>query len=86
MTDERVRPFGNATHFMLWMERNCCKCPKYSNDGSGCDIQDAIELGALFSGDIDIDIARRMGYYEAEFNLWQCGEFDDDSAEQTEND
>ena len=74
MNEKRVQPFGNATHFMLWLERNCCQCQKYSDDGSGCEIQDAIEMGALFSGEIDSEIARRMGYFEAKADIWECTE------------
>ena len=85
MDDGRVRPFSNGFEYEVWQEANCERCVKaqtYDADTGiygpfTCDIEEAVALACIGSGEITAEIAARMGWSVVNIAVlgWPCGEF-----------
>lgn len=72
-----VRPFANAIQFLDWTAANCERCKKatWYGDQWNCDIQKALDLASVSSGEITPQIAMRMGYDPQQMLYnWPCTE------------
>lgn len=61
---KRQWPFSCGTEAMDWKDRNCDSCLKGYDDQARswrCDIEEALDEGAIGNGTVPIDIYRRMG-------------------------
>lgn len=72
-----VTPFSNGAQFGDWCARNCNRCEKYNSetfDGT-CDIDGALGMAYIDSGEVEDSIAERMGYTaNREAYTWDCPE------------
>jgi hypothetical protein len=70
-----IQPFANGSQYMDWQECNCCRCEKYTEDGSGCEIDAALGEASWSDGEVSDKIATRMGYPGAAMRyVWPCTE------------
>lgn len=80
--DTPVSIFSNGTEAECWMNENCDKCIKHSQEELGhCEIEDAIAEGWIGNGTIPLHIAKRMGVeynplYQSARPYKHCSEFD----------
>ena len=74
--EKRVRPFHAGTQYLTWENANCCRCEKYSDDASACDLMYALAVACLDDGTVSDDVARRIGYIEGPpfYYCWMCSE------------
>lgn len=76
---KRVRPFSCGMQYMDWLDRNCCRCARYSYDAArqvvlcSCPINRAISLACVSDGTITQRMAERMGYRQDAYT-WDCPE------------
>lgn len=71
----RVRPFHCGTQYLDWENSNCCRCKKYTDDASGCEIMQALAYASVSDGTVSPEMAERMGYKKGAY-LWPCAEVD----------
>ncbi|MBW2309418.1 MAG: hypothetical protein JRG73_21075 [Deltaproteobacteria bacterium] len=81
-----VSPFWCGTQFLDWKHNNCERCAKCYEDGSEegwrCDLEKALDAGAIGANDlITEEVLRRIGYREPgpgeEYQyVWRCPEFE----------
>ena len=76
MGKKRVRLFANGTQFMDWEKSNCERCQKYSDDGTLCELTDALTVAMFTDGTVSQEHARRLGYDSAHPLRygWMCTE------------
>lgn len=79
--DATYRPFSCGTQAEDWMSSNCDRCTKQFKDQPGrrCCIQSAIIDAWSDGGDVSAEMARRMGFLDADGAttsryLWPCTE------------
>lgn len=80
--DERVEPFYCGTQMADWHGYNCNHCRKRGAYQAppdrdfkwNCEIQSAVDLAYLTTGDVSAEIGRRMG--ACDDANWRCGEFE----------
>lgn len=75
--DNRHYLFSNGSQRMDWENANCCRCAKYSDDASKCDLMMKITFAAFGDGHVDGETARRLGLLAAREDgevpyLWPC--------------
>lgn len=79
MAENKFRPFSNGTQYMDWTNANCNRCKKSallnSEGGYNCVIEKALLEAYLTDGEVEEQIANRMGYLlnQGKDN-WMCPE------------
>jgi hypothetical protein len=73
-----VRPFDCGAQFCDWCLSNCNSCTLYDYDNPKCEIDRAIGIAFIVSGEVSDEIARRMGINpdseEVGPYIWRCPE------------
>ena len=61
--DEQVRPFASGYDYGCWRVQNCHGCAKYNPDvyDGGCEIDLALGIAYVGSGEVAVQIWQRMG-------------------------
>jgi hypothetical protein len=78
-SNDRHHPFHCGTQYLDWENRNCCRCAKYSDDASKCDLMQALAQACFDDGTVSTDVAGRIGLLDALAGgrspyLWDCKE------------
>jgi hypothetical protein len=79
---EKYSPFANGSQFSDWQASNCERCKKYNedmlvDDPNICEIDLALLGAYLDDGQVEKDIAQRMGFIDnREKYNWKCTEVD----------
>ena len=72
---DKMRPFPNGTSMCIFHENNCYRCKKYDyNPDKTCDLDLAIGLAYFDSGEINTDIAKRIGWDGEGYINYECNE------------
>ena len=68
-----MRPFYCGTQYYDWLSANCKRCKKANFI---CEIQEALNMACIGSGEISEPMAKRVGITEENKSLyqWPCGE------------
>lgn len=74
-----IRPFSNGTQYMDWLASNCERCKKATWDlveNFKCDLQEALDMACIGTGEITNEQSKRIGINENTKNsyVWPCSE------------
>jgi hypothetical protein len=73
-----LRPFDSGSQYADWQARNCERCRKWNPeeaDPARCDLDYALGSAYLGDGQVDVEIARRIGRRPGEARYtWDCPE------------
>ena len=59
-----VRPFSNGSEYDDWTAKNCMNCERYEyrpSADNGCILDIELAVGFIGAGEIDIEVAKRIG-------------------------
>lgn len=78
MNKDKIQPFPNGSSFGDWHCVNCDECRKgydYEESDWNCDLEYAVDLAYMGTGEIPADMGRRLGYKEEGYVAYRCPEF-----------
>lgn len=82
MTENKFSPFSNGTQYGDWTDTNCNRCkksaqqlPESSIYDYNCVIEEALLEAYVTDGEVEEQIANRMGYLlNQDKDIWMCPE------------